>query len=69
MDNVCTTATGSNIYESGTSTGTAVNYSYSTCWFKLPCGYCSQLGRLCPMTNNGQTTITWNGLKCEVKDD
>lgn len=58
-----------NTNTTGLDYGTAVNYPYSTCWFRLPCGYCSQLGRLCPMPYGETNDITWNKLTCEAKND
>lgn len=52
--------TNSELNASTTATGTGINgYCYACCSYKLPCGYCKELGRVCPMTNSN--TITWNG--------
>ena len=44
--NTTGTATGT---VNDSSTGTATSFSYTACWHRLPCGYCTIMSRPCPM--------------------
>lgn len=43
-----------------TETGTAYTYAYqSYCAYRLPCGYCKELGKTCPYIGTTQPIVTW----------
>ena len=57
-----------NKIETGSTTGTTINYVPSACIHKLPCGYCTMLRQICPMQFSGTVmTPGWPDVKitCE----
>lgn len=47
-----------NEYNVTTTTGIGSNYA-EFCGFRLPCGYCTELDRPCPMMGNRMIEPTW----------
>ena len=57
MDNINTNTTKTSIgYDFASVTGSSY-YNCGACMYRLPCGYCKELGRQCPYTPITTTTL------------
>lgn len=47
--------------DTSTTSSTAYpnTYSYNGCTYRLPCGYCTLIGKACPMPGNAVVEPTW----------
>ena len=59
MDNANTNVNNVNTSGYDFTSLTGSSYNCGACMYRLPCGYCKELGRQCPYTPISTTTLTY----------